>query len=134
MNVLRATLVATVLGLTACSFEPGGPEYAEIALRTVDASNRELGNECFPLPVLPGGVVDDELTLAPGLGAHVHTEQDFAGVALSGTNDPAATRVTVPKSALKSGYSKSFNVTTTSGARYSVVVLSPCAPPPDGGT
>jgi len=136
MNALRALLLATppALALLACTFEPGGPEYADIGLRTVDAFNVELRRDCFPLPVLPGGAVDDELALAPGLGAHVHTEQDFAEVALSGTNNPAATRITVPKSSLKNGYSKTFNVTTTSGAGYSVVVLSPCAPMPDGGT
>lgn len=126
--------LSPALGLFACSSEPGGPEYADVALRTVDGSNVELKTECFPLPVLPGGVVDDELTLAPGLGAHVHAEQDFAEVALSGTNDPATTRVSVPKATLRHGYSKTFNVTTTSGALYTVVVLSPCAPPPDAGT
>ena len=134
MNALRTSLLATALGLGACTFEPGGPEYADIALRTVDASNMELRYDCFPLPVLPGGVVDDAVPLAPGLGAHVHTEQDFAEVALSGTNNPAATRISVPKSSLRNGYSKTFSVTTTSGTRYSVFLLSPCAQQADGGT
>jgi hypothetical protein len=137
MRTSFAQRVATTLtlALAACSTAPGGPEYAELGLRALDASGAELQRECVPLPVLPGGVVDKDLTLAPGLGAQVHTEQDFAEVALSGTNDPASARVTVPRTTLLGGYTKTLAVTTTSGDAYSVVLLGPCVPPVplDGG-
>ncbi len=132
----RVALASSLLALVACSWEPGGPEYAEIGLRTLDASGTEARRDCFALPVLPGGVVDETVELAPGLGAHVHNEQESADIALSGTNDPASAHVTVTKETLLSGYSKTLSVTTTSGAAYSVVVLSPCVPPvpKDGGS
>ena len=132
---LTASALLT-LGLAACSFTPGGPEYAELGIRTLDASGQEARRDCLPLPVLPGGVVEEDLALSPGLDAHVKNEPDFAEVALSGTNDPASAHVTVPKAALLDGYSKTLSVTTTGGAEYSVVLLSPCvprAPTDDGG-
>ena len=134
LALTASTLVA--LGLAACAFTPGGPEYAELGIRTLDASGQEAHRDCLPLPVLPGGVVEEDLALSPGLGAHVRNEQDSAEVALSGTNDPAAARVTVPKETLLRGYSKTLSVTTTDGAQYSVVLLSPCVPPvtTDGGS
>jgi hypothetical protein len=122
------------LGLDACSFTPGGPEYAELGIRTLDPSGREAQRDCLPLPVLPGGVVEEDLALSPGLGAHVKNDQDSADVALSGTNDPASAHVTVPKEALLRGYSKTLAVTTTEGAMYSVVLLSPCVPTVDDGS
>jgi len=137
---MRASFAQTVvttltLGLAACATAPGGPEYSELGLRTLDASGLEIQRACVPLPLLPGGAVEEDLALSPGLGAHVHTEQEFAEVALSGTNDPASARVTVPRTTLLSGYSRTLDVTTTNGAAYSVVLLSPCVPPlpVDGG-
>jgi len=130
-SIALAALPALVCA--ACGTPPGGPEYAELGLRTLDAGGAEQGRHCVPLPVLPGGVVEEDITLAPGLEAHVHTEQDFAEVSLSGTNDPAAAHVTVPKATLRNGYSKTIPVTTTNGDAFSIVLLSPCAPV-DAGT
>lgn len=134
MKLFDALAAATVtLALAGCSLEPGGPQYADIALRTVDDRGAELEHDCVPLPVLPGGRMEEDFELAPGLAAHVTTVDDSAEVALMGTNDPATAHVTVPKSSLLGGYSKILAVTTTSGAEYSVVLSSPCVPP-DGGT
>jgi hypothetical protein len=122
-------LVATALvAFVACGTPPGGPEYAELGLRTVDSGGAEQHRDCVPLPVLSGAVVEEELMLAPGLSAHVRTEPDFAEVALSGTNDPAASHVTIPKATLRNGYSKIVSVTATTGTVYTVVLLSPCVP------
>ena len=131
LALTASTLVA--LGLAACAFTPGGPEYAELGIRTLDASGQEAHRDCLPLPVLPGGVVEEDLALSPGLGAHVRNEQDSAEVALSGTNDPASSHVTIPKETLRNGYSKRVDVTSTSGTGYTVVLLSPCVPV-DAGT
>jgi hypothetical protein len=71
----------------------------------------------------PGASLTDRsrglnFALAPGLAAHVHTEQDFAEVALSGTNDPASAHVTVPKELLLPGYY--LQLSSTSGVDTSV--------------
>jgi hypothetical protein len=124
---------SVTLALSACSLEPGGPQYAEIGLRTVNSTGAEVRRDCVPLPVLPGGRLEEDFDLAPGLDAHVTTLDDSAEVTLTGTDDPAAAHVTVPKASLLTGYSKILAVTTTSGTAYSVVLLSPCVPP-DGGT
>ena len=124
---------AVTPALAGCSLEPGGPQYAEIGLRTIDTAGIEVHRDCVSLPVLPGGHLEEDLELAPGLGAHVTTRDDSAEVALIGTNDPSSAQVAVPKSSLLDGYSKILAVTTTSGAPYSVVLSSPCVPR-DGGT
>lgn len=129
MNARLVLATSALLALAACSFTPGGPEYAELGLRTLDASGQETHRECLPLPVLPGGLVEEDLALSPGLGAHVRNEPDSAEVTLNGTNDPAAAHVTMSKSTLLDGYSKTLDVTTTEGVEYSVVLLSPCVPP-----
>jgi len=127
-------LAATwALAAVACGTPPGGPEYAELGFRTLDALGVEQSRDCVPLPVLPGAVVDKDVALVPGLNAHVRTEPDFAEVALSGTNDPASSHVTIPKETLRNGYSKRVDVTSTSGTGYTVVLLSPCVPV-DAGT
>lgn len=129
---LAAPAIVT-LALGGCSLEPGGPQYAEIGLRSVDAAGTELARECVPLPVLPGGHLEEDFELGPGLQAHVVTLDDSAEVTLMGTDDPAAAHVTVSKLALYGGYSKLLPVTTLGGATYSVVLVSPCVPQ-NGGT
>lgn len=128
MNAIRTFVAISALAVVACSTTPGGPEYAELGLRTVDTIGAEQSRHCVPLPVLPGAVFSEELELGPGLSATVRTEPDFADVALSGTNDPASSHVTIPKATLRNGYSKTVPVTTTSGIAYTVVLLSPCVP------
>lgn len=133
MKAFLPLAALSALVVAACGTPPGGPEYAELGLRTLDAGGAEQQRHCVPLPVLPGAVVEEDLTLAPGLDAHVRTEQDFAEVTLGGTNDPASSHVTVPKATLRSGYSKTIPVTATNGATFTVVLLSPCVPV-DAGT
>ncbi len=134
MKPLVALLASAsvTLPLAGCSLEPGGPAYAEIGIRALDTAGTELESECFPLPVLPGGHLEEDLDLAPGLDAHVTTLDDSAEVSLMGTNDPSTAHVTVSKKALYAGYSKLLNVTTTGGAAYSIVLVGPCEP--DDGT
>lgn len=136
MKALAVLVPAAGLTLVVagCSLEPGGPQYAELGLRTLDNGGLEMHRDCVPLPVLPGGRVEEDLDLAPGLGALVTTMDDSAEVALVGTTDPVTGHVTVPKASLVTGYSKILPVTTTSGVTYSVVLSSPCVPPADGGT
>jgi hypothetical protein len=133
MKWFLALAAAFALGFVGCGTPPGGPEYADLGLRALDASGAEQSRDCVPLPVLPGAVVEKDVTLAPGLSAHVRTEPDFAEVALSDANDPAASHVTIPKATLRNGYSKTLTVTTAAGATYTVILLSPCVPA-DAGT
>jgi len=134
VKAFLALLAALGLALAACGQPtPGGPEYAELGISTLDARGGEQRRDCVPLPVLSGGVVDEDLTLAPGLTAHVFAVQDFAEVALGGANDPASSHVTIPKATLRNGYSNPIAATATSGESYTVVLLSPCVPG-DGST
>lgn len=127
MKTLFAFAATSALAVIACGTPPGGPEYAELSLRTVDAGGAETSRHCVALPVLPGAVLERTLTLAPGLSAEVHTEPDFAEVTLGGTSDPESSHVTLSKETLLRHYSGNMAVTTTSGA-YDVFLVSPCVP------
>lgn len=114
-----------------CSASPGGPEYTELGLRAEDAAATVLGSACTPLPVLPGGTVEEDPTLAPGLSAHVVAVEDSVEVTLSGTTEPSAGHLTVSQQALYHGYSRALAVTTLDGRSLTVYLVSPC-PSPDG--
>jgi hypothetical protein len=135
----RLLSLGALLAATACSETPGGPAYTDIGLRTLDRSSQELDRACWPLPVLPGGVVAETRSLAPGLTAHVKNDRDSAEVTLDGTDDPASAHVKVPQGDLVTGYTKTLDVTTIGGDSYSVLVFGPCNPPkvptanPQGG-
>jgi hypothetical protein len=128
MKTLFALVATSALAVVACGTPPGGPEYADLGLRTVDAGGAEKSRHCVALPVLPGAVLERALTLAPGLSAEVHTEPDFAEVALGGTDDPESSHVTLSKETLLRHYAGTLAVTTTTGVAYNVVLSSPCAP------
>jgi len=121
--------LGVALALGACALSPGGPEYAEIGLRTLDSSGQELSRECLPLPVLPGGVVEKDVALAPGLDAHVLAMRDSAEVTLRGTDDPVSGHVVVTQPTLLRGYTNTLAVTTLEGGTYSVVLFAPCSTP-----
>lgn len=112
--------------LTACSNDPGGPHYTELGIILVSTTNVPLHTECVPLPVLPGGTIDEDLFLADPLVAHVFAVRDYAEVTLRGTNDPSSPDVKVSESALLAGYSQAIDVTLADGRKYIVSLASPC--------
>jgi len=125
--IARLALLLSVFVVTGCSTSPGGPQYAELGIRTLDSSDQVLSVECLPLPVLPGGVVEKDVTLGPGLSAHVVALRDSAEVTLQGTNDPFTGHVTVSQPTLLSGYDNVLDVTTLDGETLTVVLFSPCS-------
>jgi hypothetical protein len=109
----------------ACGGSPGGPHYAQIGI-SASTGTAVLTSECLPLPVLPGGTIDDDIELAPTLSAHVFLVRDYADVSLEGTNDPYSAHVELPLQTLLAGYVKDLNVTTLDGKSYVVTLTSPC--------
>ncbi|HTQ05205.1 MAG TPA: hypothetical protein VMI54_15180 [Polyangiaceae bacterium] len=111
----------------ACGGSSGGPEYAEIGIDTATTGGVALVPQCLPLPLLPGGTIDEDVTLAPSLSAHVFLVRDYADITLGGTDDPDSSHVQVPLDTLLAGYRKDLDVTTADGQSYDVTLLSPCA-------
>jgi hypothetical protein len=112
--------------LCGCSLTPGGPEYTELGLRAEDGSNFVLDGSCTPLPVLPGGTIVRDVTLAPELSAHLFAVRDSVDVTLQGVEDPAASRRVFTQDKLYGGFSEIVPVTTLTGVHYTVVFDSPC--------
>jgi hypothetical protein len=126
----RAALAVAAAGALSagCGASPGGPRYAELGV-TSSSGGVTLASRCFPLPVLPGGTVNADLTLAPALSAHVFLVRDYAEVSLEGTNDPYSSHVELPLETLLSGYVQALDVTALDGKSYVVTLASPCAAP-----
>jgi hypothetical protein len=112
--------------LCGCSLTPGGPEYTELGLRVEDGSNVVLEGTCTPLPVLPGGTVVRDATLASELSAHLFAVRDSIEVTLHGVEDEAASRRVFTQEKLYAGFSEIEPVTTVTGVNYTVVFDSPC--------
>ncbi len=108
-----------------CSAGSNGPEYAGIDI-AVAANGISIEDQCISLPLLPGGTIDEDIDLAPPLTAHVFAVRDFAEVTLRGTNDPQSPDVTVSFEALRDGYTRELDVTTTDGKSYAVTLSGPC--------
>lgn len=126
----RASLpVVLVLSLVGCGVSPGGPEYTELGIQVEDAATNLLSEECTPLPVLPGGIVERDLALAPGLSAHVLATRDSADVTLSGITESSLAHVAVTQAELYRGYARSLAVTTLEGQSYALALVSPCTSP-----
>lgn len=125
----RAALAVAATALCgACGTSPGGPHYAQIGI-TTSSSNVELAATCLPLPVLPGGTIEKDVTLASSLTAHVFLVRDYADVTLEGTNDPYSSHVQVPLQTLLAGYVQDLSVTAFDGRSYVVTLESPCNAP-----
>lgn len=122
----RVLVIATCCSLSACSFTPGGPEYTELGLRAEDGSNVVLGSACTPLPVLPGGTVVRDVTLAPDLSAHVLAVRDSVAVTLHGAEDRAAAQRDFSQATLYDGFAETLSVTTETGGHYTVWFSAPC--------
>lgn len=111
-----------------CSTSPGGPEYTELGIRAEDGANVVLGSACTPLPVLPGGTVVRDVTLAPDLSAHVLARRDSVEVTLLGVGDPETTHRTFAQETLYGGFVETLPVTTDNGAHYTLSFIAPCDP------
>jgi hypothetical protein len=122
----HALVIATCCSLFGCSLTPGGPEYTELGLRAEDGSNVVLGSACTPLPVLPGGTVVRDVTLAPGLSAHVLAVRDSVDVTLRGVEDGAAAHRAFSQATLYGGFAETLSVTTETAGHYTVWFSAPC--------
>jgi hypothetical protein len=127
----RHVVALACFGLSGCGSTPGGPEYTELGINAEDVAGRLLGDECTPLPVLPGGTVVRDFALAPGLSAHVFAVSDSVAVTLGGIDDLHAGRrefsqQTLYDGALHGGYLEALSVTTLAGDAYLVFFGSPC--------
>ncbi len=123
-----ALWVTAALGAFGCAASPGGPQYSELGIRTEDTSTNVLSDECTPLPVLPGGTVVRDFSLAPNLSAHVLAVRDSAEVTLEGTTDASSSHRTFPQPELYAGFTDALDVTTTDGELFKVSFYSPCQP------
>ena len=121
-----ALVVATCCSVVGCSLSPGGPEYSELGLRAEDGSGVVLGSACTPLPVLPGGTVVRDVTLAPGLSAHVLAVRDSAEVTLHGIEEQAAAHRAFSQATLYGTFAETLAVTTETGVHYTVWFSAPC--------
>jgi len=121
-------LVAASAFAAGCGGSPGGPHYAQVGI-SASAGGAVLTSECLPLPVLPGGTIDEDIELAPTLSAHVFLVRDYAEVSLEGTNDPYTAHIKLPLQTLLAGYVQDINVTTVDGKTYVVTLASPCNAP-----
>jgi hypothetical protein len=121
-----ALALATYGSLFGCSPSPGGPEYTELGMRAEDASRVVLGGACIPLPVLPGGTIERDVTLAPGLSAHVLAVRDSVDVTLRGVEDQAAAHRALSQTTLYDTFVENLPVTTDTGAHYTVWFTAPC--------
>lgn len=125
----HALVLATYGALFGCSLTPGGPEYTELELRAENGSNVVLGSACTPLPVLPGGTVVRDVTLAPDLSAHVLAVRDSVEVTLRGVEDQTAAHRTFSQTTLYGTFAEKLAVTTDTGAHYTVWFEAPCDAP-----
>lgn len=134
-----AVLVATAAlgaGLASC-YDEARPEYADIGVRWLDASNQELGEECIRLPYLPGGTVDHRIDIGSGLTLRIVGMSRNVELTLEGTSEPVP-RTTITNDSLRLGYTGLMDAVAPSGDRYRIVLFGPCDPSliplyPDGG-
>jgi hypothetical protein len=122
----RALACVAAYALFGCSLSPGGPEYTELGLRVEDGSSFVLEGICTPLPVLPGGTVVRDVTLAPELSAHILAVRDSVEVTLHGVQDAAGAHRLFTQEQLYGGLAETLSVTTETGVHYSVVFDAPC--------
>jgi hypothetical protein len=124
------TLLSAVLFGAGCGAPSGGPEYTELELSADSAAGAELGDACTSLPVLPGGTLEHDYALAPGLTTHVFATRDSISVTLHGTVADSTSERTFSQALLYAGYAESLPITMLDGTTYTLHFTSPCLTAP----
>jgi hypothetical protein len=121
---LAATLWATGCGDDSA----GGQDLAKLQTSVADPAGHRTNAYCTVLPVLLGGRVRAEIDVDGEFSMLIEGDKDLVLLSFEGVRDAADLELAIDAERLRSGYSETFEITTSKDRRFIVELASGCDP------